>query len=309
MKKLVRSISTRRPKFGSELTTPTTPTSSDRALFFLTSTGILSPTKSDHAHFSTPSLIPPNTTLYFPQCPHSTPPTPQPAGMAVPLALKAQASAASSAPSTPLSSTLDNSIIHSPASNTSHREEWDRIDITSHPSVASPIHESAFPSPQFFTSPKRCFDCTISLARTTQKTTHQAFDPKIQAARQALRVAMAAEQAADDTTPDPARLREWVSQAKGLVGDFTAQRDAEVKAIWHDVIKAWEGGVREVIRDDGTGQGLELCRFKMVYVDVDPLEESEVTTQHTPATDLAQQVGSSLEILDGWKVDVEWHTQ
>ena len=154
-----------------------------------------------------------------------------------------------------------------------------------------------------------------------QKTTHQAFDPKIQAARQALRAAMAAEQAADDTTPDTARLREWVSQAKGRVGDFTAQRDAEVKAIWHDVIKAWEGGVREVIKDDGTGQGLELCRFQMVHVDfVDPLEETEVTStmitttktggERVPTTEIAQQVvDSSLEILDGWKVDVEWHTR
>lgn len=104
-------------------------------------------------------------------------------------------------------------------------------------------------------------------------------------------------------------LRDWVFQAKRLVWDYTVQRDAEVKAIWHEVIKTWEGGVREIIKDDGTGQGLELCRFKLVYVD--PLEESETVTTtagggQIQTMDNGQQGDSVLQPQDGWKVDIEW---
>lgn len=162
------------------------------------------------------------------------------------------------------------------------------------------------------------------MAHSTQKTTHEAFDPKIRAARQALRKATTAEQAALNNPNNDGggngplleipHLRDWVFQAKRLVWDYTSQRDAEVKAIWHEVIKTWEGGVREIIKDDGTGQGLELCRFKFVYVD--PLEEKEAVTAtaggegggggQIQIMDNGQQGDSALQPQDGWNVDIEW---
>ena len=50
------------------------------------------------------------------------------------------------------------------------------------------------------------------------------------------------------------------------------RRDKNVRAVWEHVKKDWEGGVREVVRDDGTGEAEERCIFVMPWDDV-PMEE------------------------------------
>lgn len=130
--------------------------------------------------------------------------------------------------------------------------------------------------------------------------THEAFDDKIRAGRRRIGLAcadLAATEMKSGRRGDDGNdgLRGEIFQAKQIVRDWVAKRDEQVKTIWDAVIKDWEGGVREVVRDDGSGEGLEKCSFR---VEVVPVADGDV--------DGSNRFGAEVE--GGWNVDVVWES-
>jgi len=129
--------------------------------------------------------------------------------------------------------------------------------------------------------------------------THEAFDAKIRTGRRRIGLACADLAAAEMKSGNHGKgndaLRGEIFQAKQIVKDWITKRDEQVKAAWDAVVKDWEGGVREVVRDDGSGEGLEKCSFRFKLV---PIADADVD---------ASDRGSD-EAEGGWKVDVVWES-
>lgn len=105
--------------------------------------------------------------------------------------------------------------------------------------------------------------------------THEAFDGKIRAGRRRIGLACAdlaraelAQYEDQSSHVDTVASRDEIALAKTVVEEWVDRRDNEVYTTWERVRREWEGGVREVIRGDGSGEALERCRFVMERKDV-----------------------------------------
>ncbi|KEF62288.1 uncharacterized protein A1O9_00260 [Exophiala aquamarina CBS 119918] len=283
MKKLVRKLSTRKPE-SSTLTaqakiskargSSSSLSQADQHSQSISASHLPLEVKHPSASGTQPGFIPFGTTLHFPACPHTIPPTPRPAN--IPPVLLTQVSSSQSP---------------SPRGSREHILATDSDDATRREAVVVN---------QFFTSPRQCLDCTLSLARESQRMTHEAFDAKIRAGRRRIGLACA-DLAAAKTRDGRANCNNGalcgeIFQAKQIVHGWMAKRDEQVKSIWDAVIKDWEGGVREVVYDDGSGEGLEKCSFRSRSV---PVADADV--------DGSNRDGSA-EAEGGWCVDVVWES-
>lgn len=99
-------------------------------------------------------------------------------------------------------------------------------------------------------------------------------------------------------------LRGEISQAKDVVRDWVAKRDEQVQALWDEVRASWDGAVREVVRDDGSGEELERCVFRVTLVslaDADADAGVDVAVGEDGGVK-----GSDGEMEGGWRVRVVW---
>ena len=136
MKKLVRSLSTRKSQPSNINTNASSHIADDL-----------------EQHFRKASLtspIPANTVIHFPQCPHTTPPTPRPAYM--PTVLRTEMTGAS--------------LFMNPAAEAEAQESTEQIIPTG--LETSPNAEWATSTQpqirQYLAQPVRCLDCTLALA-------------------------------------------------------------------------------------------------------------------------------------------------
>ncbi|KAK5057557.1 hypothetical protein LTR84_011557 [Exophiala bonariae] len=330
MKKLVRKLSTRKPDHHQNFAIspgrnaePSASSPSDthsNSSLNLSTADIKSPSASG----TQPGFIPFGTTLYFQGCPHSTPPTPRPAY--IPPVLLTQVSSPSS------------------TSNHSRSRSTSSVAASTTPATHTgtgttiPQAREATVINQFFTSPRQCFDCSLASARSAQRMAHEAFDAKIRRGR--LRIGLACADLASletqarhtrllpgDADPDTdtdtevgivqqrvSGLRGEIFQAKEIVRDWVAKRDGQVLALWDEVRASWDGAVREVVRDDGSGEGLEKCVFRMRVLGV-----ADADADADGIVDASQSVGDrrpqgvdhddmEMEMEGGVRIDVVWET-
>ena len=92
---------------------------------------------------------------------------------------------------------------------------------------------------------------------------HDTFDPKIRRMRgKILQYSLVLESNAV-VGFEADVLRKDIETAKGIVVAWVEKRDSEVWDVWDKVRKEWQGGVREVVRSDGSGEGEEMCLFTL----------------------------------------------
>ena len=276
MKKLVRSVSTRTRQHR-----PTTSTTS--LIDSINPSHNDLPRKSSLAGTITPA-IPSNTVLYFPKCPHSTPPTPRPAYIPSVLRTEIYEPSTTTTTSTP-SNAQDPEI-------TSSREDiipsgFDAPVVPSHDSsTLTTTTTAAEEEPraktfirQYFTTPQRCLDCTLTLAHETEshlRTQSIATLRELTLRSVELSSAIRAicQLARTKNAPSPGgidgklsaedireirKIEDEELAVKVIAEGERAQVEADVRAVWEDVRREWEGGVRGVVRGDGTGEAEERC--------------------------------------------------
>ncbi|KIW28578.1 uncharacterized protein PV07_08231 [Cladophialophora immunda] len=223
--------------------------------------------RPNQAHVRKSSLtspIPPYTQVHFPQCPHTTPPTPRPAR---------------------LPAVLRTEIV-----------EPERRTDDSGPGRASSNADGDVQVRQFLTAPTHCLDCTLALAAQQESWIRERCDAVVRELKLRLvelKSGLAALGAAEKATVSSSRgsrsepddeTREGVQQIKKLETEIQCheeraeehlrRRDGDVRKLWDQVRRDWEGGVREVVRDDGTGEAEERCVFAMPWdEDVSGVEE------------------------------------
>lgn len=151
--------------------------------------------------------------------------------------------------------------------------------------------------------------------RNTQRMVHEAFDAKIGAGRKRIGLACAdlasleiqlhqLQGVSNDgdgngktVDADITTFRDEILQAKEIVRMWVTRRDEQVETLWDEVREEWEGGVREVVRDDGSGEGLEKCVF---HISVVPVPDADVDGRQGDSED-----ESGLP-EGGVKVEVVW---
>ncbi|OAP58923.1 hypothetical protein AYL99_06220 [Fonsecaea erecta] len=202
-------------------------------------------TRPDQAHVRKSSLtspIPPYTQLHFPGCSHTTPPTPRPARL--PTVLRTEVIETARTP-----------------------EEAARSDDT----------DRNIQVRQFLTSPGKCLDCTLVQAAQQESWIRERCDAVVREVRLRLvelKSGLAAARAAGDGAESvEMELEAEISGHEARVAELLRQRDGDLKRLWDDVRRDWEGGVREIVRDDGTGEAEERCVF------VVPWEEDNCVTE------------------------------
>ncbi|EXJ67078.1 uncharacterized protein A1O5_09724 [Cladophialophora psammophila CBS 110553] len=220
--------------------------------------------RSNQAHVrkSPPtSPIPPNTQIHFPQCPHTTPPTPRPARL--PSVLRAEIIEAAQTPEAPIPCRASNGLAADKDRN-------------------APIR-------QFLTVPTHCLDCTFSPALQNESWIRErcaAVVRELKLRVVELKSGLAALSAADDShDPSPVpttrvdrsesdndsaedvqtRQKAEITHHEQRIEELLRRRDDEVRKLWDQVRDQWEGCIREVVRDDGTGEAEERCVFVMPW--------------------------------------------
>ncbi|KIY02560.1 uncharacterized protein Z520_01025 [Fonsecaea multimorphosa CBS 102226] len=233
MKKLARTLSAR----GSSSKSHPHPPSSNG----------ISTARSSQAHIRKSSMtspIPPFTHIHFPQCPHTTPPTPRPAHL--PSVLRTEIVGGAKTPDNARSDEIDRNV----------------------------------QVRQYLTEQTHCLDCTLALASQQESWWREGCDAGVRELRMRvveLKSGLAALTAADDATipahgnggePDDEtrkgaemKLETEILCYEERIEEHLRRRDGHVKKLWDQVRKDWEGGVREVVRDDGTGEAEEQCMF------------------------------------------------
>ncbi|EXJ59654.1 hypothetical protein A1O7_03800 [Cladophialophora yegresii CBS 114405] len=133
---------------------------------------------------------------------------------------------------------------------------------------------------QYFSHPSRCLDCSLSLARQREASSRDLSAGILREWQLRLveltSAAKAVCQVARIKNAEPGRsdghlLREDVvvlekieAEEAVLVVKMAEEKERverEVRDIWADVAREWEGGIREVVRGDGTGEAEERCVF------------------------------------------------
>ncbi|OCT47414.1 hypothetical protein CLCR_03597 [Cladophialophora carrionii] len=302
MKKLVRQLSTR------ARTRPTVATG--------TGTGTSKAVESVQMNPPLTSPIPPNTVVHFPKCPHTTPPTPRPAYIPpvlrteiIETSVPAVASAGAAELATcledleitgvipkpgPASASESNEAIiptgmagpgpeqheREPEPEPEHDDELAFPTATTTTGTTTEGNDTTVHIKQYFSTPSRCLDCSLSLARHREASTRD-FGAAIlrewrlrlveltSAAKAVCQVARIknAEPGRSDghlLKEDIAVLEKIEAEEAALAAKMAQQRERverEVRAIWADVAREWEGGIREVVRGDGTGEAEERCVF------------------------------------------------
>jgi hypothetical protein len=145
---------------------------------------------------------------------------------------------------------------------------------------------------KYLSTPARCLDCSLSLARE-----REAYARDFSAARlrecelrlvELSSAAKAVYQVARIKNAEPGRsdghllkddvavLDKIEAEEAGLREEMADQRatvEREVQDIWADVQREWEGGIREIVRGDGTGEAEEKCVFVVRRGEVTEEEE------------------------------------
>ncbi|OAL38781.1 hypothetical protein AYO20_01987 [Fonsecaea nubica] len=222
------------------------------------------------------SPIPPHTHLHFPQCPHTTPPTPRPARL--PAVLRTEVVENVVATDTP-----DASGLGGTAADTDRSRGV--VEVR-----------------QFLTMPTHCLDCTLALAAQHESWIRELCDGAVREARLRLVELRSGLAAAPAPAPAPApadangrdhatddkkeqiKLQAEIQRHEQRIEEHLRTRDGDVKQVWDRVRKDWEGGVREVVRDDGTGEAEERCVFVMPW-------ETEGEVVDTAAVSVSVQEG------------------
>ena len=261
MKKLVRSLSTRTRNRSNSVASPSSPS---------TTSGL--PSNTNLSAFAqkasvTSSSIPANTLIYFPKCAHTTPPTPRPAR--IPPVLRTEITKSAS-PTTLTAAIQDLDI-------TGSREEIVPAGLDNH----STTQINNVQIKQYLSTPARCLDCTLSLtheretflkARLADNT--REFRLRLAELNSAARAVC--QLARTKNSPEPGGItgrlndedvreihaieaQETAIQAKVYLE--TQKERMEWRTMWEEVKREWEGAVRGVVKDDGTGEAEERCIF------------------------------------------------
>ncbi|ETI29510.1 hypothetical protein G647_01963 [Cladophialophora carrionii CBS 160.54] len=299
MKKLVRQLSTR------ARTRPTVATGTD--------TGTSRALESVQKNPPLTSPILPNRVIHFPKCPHTTPPTPRPAYIPPVLRteiIETSVPAVAPAVAAELATSLQDLEITGvkPKSRPASASESNEAIVPAGMAGPGPAQherepehdrEFAFPTPtttttgtttegndttvhikQYFSTPSRCLDCSLSLARQREASTRDLsagilrewelrlveLTSAAKAVCQVARIKNAEPGRSDGhlLKGDIAVLEKIEAEEAALAAKMAQQRErveGEVRAIWADVAREWEGGIREVVRGDGTGEAEERCVF------------------------------------------------
>ncbi|KAJ9604059.1 hypothetical protein H2200_011582 [Cladophialophora chaetospira] len=275
MKKIARRLSIRTKPPPTIAASPSATSSTDAGFLETVRKGSLT------------SPIPPNTVIHFPECPHNTPPTPRPAY--IPTVLRTEI--VEPCPAAELASAIQNLEM------TGARE-----DI-----IPEGLDDSARTSPpssknvqirQYFASPKRCLDCTLTLAHeqeaylrdrsagTLRELELRAIElnAAVRAICQLARTKNGHNGAPDGKLEkDDIEAIEEIEMEEKVVEESTTREkeraDKQVRVLWEGVKKEWEGGIREIVRDDGAGESEERCVFAFPWEDV-PGEEEGVEGEY-----------------------------
>lgn len=94
-------------------------------------------------------------------------------------------------------------------------------------------------------------------------------------------------------------VRGEIFQAKEIVREWVAKRDEQVQVLWDEMRASWDGAVREVVRDDGSGEGLETCSFRVTVVEIADADQS---VGARPRGD------EDVEMEGGLRVEVFWES-
>jgi hypothetical protein len=148
---------------------------------------------------------------------------------------------------------------------------------------------------KYLSTPARCLDCSLSLAREREAYTRDFSAARLRECELRLvelsSAAKAVCQVARIKNAEPGRsdghlLKEDVAVLDKIeaeetvlreeIADQTARVEREVQDIWADVQREWEGGIREIVRGDGTGEAEEKCVFVVRRGEADPTEEEEL---------------------------------
>ncbi|KIW88999.1 uncharacterized protein Z519_10484 [Cladophialophora bantiana CBS 173.52] len=230
--------------------------------------------RSNQAHVRKSSLtspIPPNTQIHFPQCPHTTPPTPRPARL--PSVLRTEIIEDAQTPEEPIPGRASNGLA------AAADKDWN-VRIR-----------------QFLIVPTHCLDCTFSLALQQESwirercaavvresklrvvelksglaalsTTDDGHDP-----RTVHTTRVNSSELGDDSTEDVQTTQKAeITYHEQRIEEQLRRRDDEVRKMWDQIRGQWEGCIREVVRDDGTSEAEERCVFVM------PWDQEEVVSE------------------------------
>ncbi|KIX06892.1 uncharacterized protein Z518_04868 [Rhinocladiella mackenziei CBS 650.93] len=224
---------------------------------------------------SSPSdSIPPNTHLFFRQCPHTTPPTPRPGK--IPPVLQIELLGQSKKDQFQLQGQGQGQVLGVPNGKSTP------------PAADSDIR-------QYLTAPPRCLDCTLDLAREKQRTIHEVIGNDIAGCR--ARIFELTAQLATSTVIDSETaemLNKEIATQQLRLAEHIQTRHREVRAVWDNVKTEWEGAARGVVRGDGSGEGEERCHFEFEPVPQGPLG----------VRDGEAEVESEAE--ESWRVLVIW---
>ena len=257
IKKVVRSLSTRKPQPSKIETGPAS----------------LSVTKLEQYPQKSPltSPIPPNTVIYFPQCPHTTPPTPRPAQL--PTVLRTEL--------------VQTSPIMNPAA-----EAHLAAELIIPAGLETPPRAAYATGPlaqvrRFLVKPERCLDCTLSQAHEQTSWINDRYDAVTREAklhrvehssgiRAFYDTAAQKLNAGGNLSAENDKTLQTIYTEMGALDEKVRsereKRDHDIRMVWDSVRKDWEGGVREIVRDNGTGEAEERCVFVFPWEDV-PVED------------------------------------
>jgi hypothetical protein len=219
------------------------------------------------------SPIPPNTVIHFPKCAHTTPPTPRPAQ--IPPVLRTEI-IESKSPVEEVASAMQDMEI------TGSREDIVPAGLEDPTAAdgASIAVRGSFQIRQYLSSPTRCLDCTLLLAREQEKYLRDQsaatlrelklrtleLSSGIRAVYRTAAVKNGRPGCGDGKLheEDIKALEKIESEETAIKEKMVAEKKrlrGELERVWDAVRKDWEGAIREVVRDDGTGEAEEICCF------------------------------------------------
>ena len=260
MRKIARRLSTRTKGHSSSLST--TPSNDD-----------LSATAPNKKPFSATGPVSYPTTIHFPKCVHTTPPTPRPAY--IPSAVRTEIVESPTSPTVRLTGSQDPEVTGALEDIIPAGLEERRPDPNDNGS-RGPLQIY-----QYLSSPPRCLDCTLFSAREREgylrdQSAATLREYKLRLVEIDSGVRAICRIAETKRSPIPgSTVGKLAQEDKDAIAELDAEEAVikekmenekrkpkeDIRALWEVVRKDWDGGIRGVVRSDGTGEAEERCHF------------------------------------------------
>jgi hypothetical protein len=174
---------------------------------------------------------------------------------------------------------------------------------------------------QYFSTPKRCLDCTLANAQAQQKHLFERYREvctELEMRECENAAAFRAISDAAGSNPEGHLNKSQIEELEALDAEADALREKKdnkrnhiqrsIELLWHEVRKEWNGGVREILRADGTGGADEKCVFVFPWETLDFGKAVEQVMCEDIDWDIPiDRVKEEIEILERkWEVEVRW---